>query len=167
MDEEGFAEGNADELFRLRDQIADADPDLVLVMSADHVYRLDYRDVIDTHRERGGRGHRGHHRARPVARTPATTRRRGRPTGRVTSFAYKPDKPSSTTVATEVFVYDPTCSSRSSRSCTTSSRAGSDEGDTGLGDFGDLLLPRFVERAEGSPTGSRATGATSASRTTT
>ena len=29
-----------------------ADPDLVLVMSADHVYRLDYRDVVATHRER-------------------------------------------------------------------------------------------------------------------
>ena len=46
MDEEGFAKGNADELYRLRDQIRRADADLVLVMSADHVYRLDYRDVV-------------------------------------------------------------------------------------------------------------------------
>ena len=50
MDEEGFAHGNADELYRLRDQIGLPAPDLVLVMSADHVYRLDYRDVVDTHR---------------------------------------------------------------------------------------------------------------------
>ena len=53
MDEEGFAKGNADELFRLRDQIRTAAPDLVIVLSADHVYRLDYRDVIHTHREKG------------------------------------------------------------------------------------------------------------------
>ena len=50
MDEEGFARGNADELFRFRDQVAGFDPDVVLVMSADHVYRLDYNDVLDTHR---------------------------------------------------------------------------------------------------------------------
>ena len=53
MDEEGFARGNADELFRFRDQMSDFDPEVVLVMSADHVYRLDYQDVLDTHRERG------------------------------------------------------------------------------------------------------------------
>ena len=53
MDEEGFAKGNADELYRLRDQIRRADPELVVVMSADHVYRLDYREVIATHREKG------------------------------------------------------------------------------------------------------------------
>ena len=52
MDEEGFARGNADELFRFRDQLVDFDPDVVLVMSADHVYRLDYQDVLDAHRER-------------------------------------------------------------------------------------------------------------------
>ena len=56
MDEEGFAKGNADELFRLRDQIRTADSDLVLVMSADHVYRLDYRDVV---RDPPGQGRRG------------------------------------------------------------------------------------------------------------
>ena len=46
-DEEGFAQGNADELYRLRDQIREADPAYVVVMSADHVYRFDYRDAIE------------------------------------------------------------------------------------------------------------------------
>ena len=46
LDEEGFAKGNADELYRLRDQIRTAEPRPLLVMSADHVYRLDYRDVV-------------------------------------------------------------------------------------------------------------------------
>lgn len=53
MDEEGFAKGNADELYRLRDQIRTAAPDVVIVMSADHGYRLDYRDVVSTHQEKG------------------------------------------------------------------------------------------------------------------
>src|SRR3954449_5369184 len=50
LDEEGFARGNADELFRFRDQIADFAPDVVLVMSADHVYRLGSNAVVETHR---------------------------------------------------------------------------------------------------------------------
>ncbi len=36
-DEDGMASGNADVLFRVRDQIREADPEVVLVMSADHV----------------------------------------------------------------------------------------------------------------------------------
>ena len=53
MDESGFAKGNADELYRMRDQIRTEAPDLVLVMSADHVYRLDYSDVVQTHLDKG------------------------------------------------------------------------------------------------------------------
>src|SRR5690349_14969260 len=52
-DDEGFAQGNADELYRLRDQIRAARPDVLLVMSADHVYRFDYQDAIATHLEAG------------------------------------------------------------------------------------------------------------------
>ena len=42
-----------------------------------------------------------------------------------------------------------------------------DEGDTGLDDFGDHLLPRLVERGRTSSTPSTVTGATWASRTST
>ena len=49
LDEEGFAQGNADGLFRIRAQIAAEAPDVVVVLSADHVYRLDYNEVIDAH----------------------------------------------------------------------------------------------------------------------
>ena len=94
MDEEGFAKGNADELYRLRDQIRRADPELVVVMSADHVYRLDYRDAIATHREKGAEvtlvvtdlegtyaEDAGDHAVVEANRL-----------GRVTGFAYKPDE---------------------------------------------------------------------------
>ena len=74
MDEEGFAKGNADELYRLRDQIRRADPDLVIVMSADHVYRLDYRDVSPPIATRAPRSPWWSPTSRAcTARTPATT----------------------------------------------------------------------------------------------
>ncbi|MBA2478328.1 MAG: NTP transferase domain-containing protein, partial [Sporichthyaceae bacterium] len=47
--EDGFAEGNADVLFRQRDLIRAFDPEVLLVLSADHVYRMDYMDAIDAH----------------------------------------------------------------------------------------------------------------------
>jgi glucose-1-phosphate adenylyltransferase len=155
MDEEGFAKGNADELYRLRDQIRTARPDLVLVMSADHVYRLDYRDVVRTHRDKGAEvtmvttdlegtyaEDAGDHGVVEVNRL-----------GRVTSFAYKPENPASTTVATEVFLYEPDVLvemlERLHHELSDEPHEGDDdEGDSGLGDFGDLLLPRLVDRGK-------------------
>ena len=52
-DEEGFARGNADELYRIRDQIIANGPERLVVCSADHVYRLDLGDVLGTRREAG------------------------------------------------------------------------------------------------------------------
>ena len=52
-DGEGFAEGNADALFRQAEFIREFGPDLVLVLSADHLYTLDYRDVLERHLEGG------------------------------------------------------------------------------------------------------------------
>ena len=155
MDEEGFAKGNADELFRLRDQIRSAAPDLVIVMSADHIYRLDYRDVIATHREKG---------AEVTVVTKDVAEIYGEDArahavvevnrlGRVTSFAYKPDHTKSTTVATEVFVYEPEALIKVLEELHHVQSDEPDEGDdgvgdSGLGDFGDLLLPRFVDRGK-------------------
>ncbi len=52
-DEEGFATGNADELYRIRDQIRAAEPELVIVLSADHIYRYDFNDAVRAHRSTG------------------------------------------------------------------------------------------------------------------
>lgn len=144
-DEEGFAKGNADELYRLRDQIRAADPAYVLVMSADHVYTFDYREAIATHRDAGAdctvvttevpREEAGDHAVVQVDGD-----------GRVTDFAYKPDQPASTTVATEVFVYRPDVLVETLEELHRELGADSGEGDSGLEDFGDHLLPRLVER---------------------
>jgi glucose-1-phosphate adenylyltransferase len=45
-EEDGFHEGNADAIWRNRRLIAEHDPEVVLVLSADHVYRLDYGEVL-------------------------------------------------------------------------------------------------------------------------
>jgi glucose-1-phosphate adenylyltransferase len=155
MDEEGFANGNADELFRLRDDLRRADPDLVLVMSADHVYRLDYRDVVDTHRDKKAEvtmvvtDIEDVYAEDPADHAVVEVNR----LGRVTSFAYKPERPMSSTVATEVFLYEPGVLVEVLEELHREQSDEPDEGDdgvgdTGLGDFGDLLLPRLVERGQ-------------------
>ena len=145
LDEDGFAKGNADELFRIRDQIADFAPDVVLVLSADHVYRFDYREALETHL-----------RAEaectivttevPVAQASDHAVVEHDDTGRVTGFAYKPDDPDSGTIATEIFLYDPAVLIRVIEELHRELSGESDPGDTGLGDFGEHLVPRLVER---------------------
>ena len=144
-DEEGFARGNADELYRLRDRIRAAAPDALLVMSADHVYRFDYGDALATHHEAGA--------ACTVVTSEVPLEEAGDhatveadDTGVVTSFAYKPDEPSTTTVATEIFVYDPQVLVEVLEQLHRERSAESAEGDSGLGDFGEFLVPRLVER---------------------
>jgi glucose-1-phosphate adenylyltransferase len=143
-EEDGFAQGNADELFRIRDQISEADPEVVLVLSADHVYRFDYMDAVDTHRRTGAEC--------TVVTTEVPIDEAGQHAtvqdadGMVTSFAYKPDEPATSTVATEIFLYDPDVLVEVLEELHRENSQDSAEGDSGLGDFGETLVPRMVER---------------------
>jgi glucose-1-phosphate adenylyltransferase len=134
-EEEGFAEGNADALWRHHRLIAEFGADVVLVLSADAVYTLDYRDVVDAHL--------GHD-----ADVTMVTTEVGEDAGRfgvvtvdshhrVTGFSYKPDEPQSNVVTTEVFAYRPSALLETLESLA--------EGDEPLEDFGDALLPRLVD----------------------
>jgi glucose-1-phosphate adenylyltransferase len=134
--ESGFYEGNADAIHRNREAIAEFDPDVVLVLSADAVYRLDYGEVIDEHRDRGAE--------LTMVTTEVDREEAGRfgvveneGDGRVTGFEYKPDEPRSGVVTTEVFVYDAAVLLE-----TLAELADGDGG--GLEDFGDGLVPRLV-----------------------
>jgi glucose-1-phosphate adenylyltransferase len=147
LDEDGFASGNADELFRIRDQVQDFDPDLLLVMSADHVYRLDLSEVIDTHLEAGAEC--------TVVTTTVPVEEAGDhgvvsvdDSGRLTGFAHKPDDATSGLVAAEIFVYDPGVLVEVLEELHRELGAEAEAGDTGLGDFGEHLLPRLVERGK-------------------
>lgn len=144
-EEDGFAQGNADELFRIRDQIRSADPEVVVVLSADHVYRFDYTEAVDTHRRHGAEC--------TVVTSDVPMEEAGDHAtvesdadGVVTDFAYKPEEPTTGTVAAEIFVYDPRVLVETLEELHRERSAESAEGDTGLGDFGEVLVPRLVER---------------------
>jgi glucose-1-phosphate adenylyltransferase len=144
-DEEGFAKGNADELYRFRDQVADDAPEVLVVLSADHVYRFDVGEAIATHLRTGAE-------CTLVTTSVAIAEAGDHATvvadheGRVTDFAYKPDEPSTTTVAAEIFLYDPGILISVLEQLHRELGADADEGDTGLGDYGEHLIPRFVDR---------------------
>ena len=144
-DEQGFAQGNADELFRIRDQIRAAGPELVIVLSADHVYRFDFNDALDTHRRLDAE-------CTIVTSEVDLDEAADHATvtsdddGRVTDFAYKPESPTTGTVATEIFIYDAEALISVVEELHHEWSADPDPADNGLGDFGELLVPRFVER---------------------
>ena len=101
---EGFAEGNADSIYRQKELIRGFAPDLVLVLSADHLYTLNFLDVVDTHLERG---------ADLTMVTTVVDEDASRygvveadDDGRVTRFDYKPDRPEGRLVTAEMFLYD-------------------------------------------------------------
>ncbi|MEP6527317.1 MAG: sugar phosphate nucleotidyltransferase [Nocardioidaceae bacterium] len=146
--EDGLATGNADVLFRQRDIIWEADPDLLVVLSADHVYRFDLNDAIDTHRAKGAdctvvtsvvpREQAGNHATVTANRL-----------HRVTAFDHKPARPRTGVVATEIFVYRPSALidtlEQLHRELDGKTEDEADDG-SGLGDFGHHLLPRMVEQ---------------------
>jgi glucose-1-phosphate adenylyltransferase len=138
-EESGFHEGNADAIWRNRELIAEFNPEAVLVCSADHVYRLDYARVIALHRERGAGV------TVVTSEVPAEEAARQGVVevdgdGHITRFHYKPDRPPTTRVATEVFAFRP------DRLLGVLDELAADGGE--LKDFGDGLLPRLVEAGE-------------------
>jgi glucose-1-phosphate adenylyltransferase len=147
LDEEGFAHGNADLLFRIRADIASFAPDALVVLSADHVYRFDYNDAIQTHLDADA--------ACTIVTTEVSVADAADHAvisvddeGRVTDFAYKPDDPDSCVVATEIFVYEPKRLVETLEDLhreLSAERSDDTAGDTGLGDFGEHLLPRLVK----------------------
>lgn len=139
---EGFAEGNADVLWRHRALIDEFGADELVVMSADHVERVDLRDVLAAHREA-----RASVTMVTTAVAPNEAHRFGlvrvdAATGRVTDWRYKTDEPFGTTAATEVFAYD----ARALREAldATAAEVGEEDGVPKLEDFGDHLLPALV-----------------------
>lgn len=137
----GFHEGNADALYRYREQIRAFGPDELVVLSADHVYVLDYSEAIRYHREKGAGVTLVTTRA-PIEEASRHGVVEADAEGRVTGFASKPEEPATEVVATEVFVYDP-----GTLLATLEALVGESGGreEAGLEDFGDALIPRLVE----------------------
>jgi glucose-1-phosphate adenylyltransferase len=139
--ESGWHQGNADAIYRNKTLIADFDPDVLVVLSSDHVYKLDYGKVIDHHLDREADV--------TIVTTKVPSEEASRfglvevdDDGRVTNFEYKPDSPQSDLAATEVFVYDPNKLIETIESLVSED---ADDEEAALEDYGDELLPRLVE----------------------
>jgi glucose-1-phosphate adenylyltransferase len=133
---EGWHEGTADALWRYAELVRSYDADVVVVASADAVYRLDYRDVVDAHLAAGA--------VATMVTTEVAPDDAGRygvvasDGDRVTGYAYKPDHPRGTTVANEVFAFAPDAL------LDTLEDLAAEAGEEGLSDLGHELLPRLV-----------------------
>ena len=131
-------QGTADSLWRNAELIRDRGAELLVVLSADAVYKLDYREVVEAHLQ-------GDQQLTMVT-TEVAAEDAGRygvvqvgADDRITAYAYKPEEPATSTVATEVFVMtaDPVLERLEALA--------QDAGDDGLDDLGDQLLPDLVD----------------------
>ncbi|HEV2067021.1 MAG TPA: glucose-1-phosphate adenylyltransferase family protein [Thermomicrobiales bacterium] len=135
-------EGNADAIYQNRELIRESGADTLLVLSADHIYKLDYNDVIDQHRANEADVTLVSTEV-PIDQASNHATVKVDEQGRVTDFRYKPDAPDSPIVAAEIFVY------RTDAVIEMLERLAKDhserpEAESGLEDFGDELLPELV-----------------------
>ncbi len=96
--------GTADAVLQNLDYIVDRDPDLVLVLAGDHIYKMDYRPFIDLHRSSQAEV------TCAVRTVPLEEAHRFGildvdAEGRVTDFIEKPPKPISNLVSMGVYVF--------------------------------------------------------------
>ena len=138
---EGWHQGTADGLWRLAPLIRELGPDVLLLASADAIYRMDYDELVTGHLDGGAAVTfvtadvpQGEEASRfGVVQTSG---------GRVTGYAYKPEEPEGSRIATEVFAFTP----GPLLDCLESLAA--DAGEDGLEDIGDAALPALVDAGE-------------------
>ncbi|MBM6545089.1 NTP transferase domain-containing protein [Janibacter sp. YIM B02568] len=141
---EGFSSGNVDDLLRLSPQIADLRPDVVVVMSADQVFRLDVRQVVAQHLTQGSE-------VTVVTAEVAKTEAKHKTLvdvgdeGLITGMSEKPTTPEHGVVAAEIFVYSTDALLRELDALRRELAQEEPGLPDGLGDF-PRLVERFVER---------------------
>ena len=120
----------------------------LVVCSADHVFNMDLAPVVEEHVAAG--------RVATVLTSEVTKKDAsdnvvvlaGRD-GTVTGVEHKPSRPSAGTVATEIFLYDTEApAGDAARPASRAGGGGTTDGDSGIGDFGEHLLPRLVETGQ-------------------
>src|SRR4051794_21063896 len=129
----GWNEGTADSLWRHADLIRGFGADALVVVSADAVYTLDYREVAEAHLGSGAEV--------TMVTTEVAADDAGRygivrvDGDRVVDYAYKPDAPETTTATNEVFVFSPDAT------LDRLEALAGEVGEEGLEDLGSHLLP--------------------------
>lgn len=136
--------GSVDAIFQNLNVIADEDPDLVAVFGGDHVYKMDVRQMVDFHLEKGA--------SATVAAIPVPREQAGRfgciavdETGRMTGFVEKPEdppempnRPGWSLASMGNYLFDRAVLERECRA--DADRAGSKH------DFGGDVLPQLFQR---------------------
>ena len=139
-DRTGFQQGTADGLWRYAPLVRDNRPDVLVVVSADAVYTLDYGRLAEEHRESGAQV--------TMVTTEVEPDDAGRygivqaEGGRITDYVYKPEDPEGTLAANEVFAFTP------DTLLDALETLAADAGEEGLQDLGHALLPRLVQGGE-------------------
>ncbi|RBY77848.1 glucose-1-phosphate adenylyltransferase [Blastococcus sp. TF02-09] len=136
-DRGGWNTGTADSLWRQADLVRAFDPDALVVVSSDAVYKLDYREVAEAHLGSGAEVTMVTTEVAPddASRYGIVQVGEG---GKVTDYAYKPDEPATTTATNEVFVFTPT------PTLDRLEALARDAGEDGLEDLGTKLLPAIT-----------------------
>ena len=145
--EDRFAHGNGDLLLRMARDLEAFGAATLLVSSADHVFAADLEPIIADHVASGL--------AATVVTAEVTKKEASQnvtvttgPGGLVTAVEEKPRRPSTGVVATELFLYqtEPLLDMLRTLRAELSGEAEGD--DSGIGDFGEHLLPRLVEQGQ-------------------
>ena len=131
--------GTANAIYQNIAFIDQYDPEYVLVLSADHIYKMDYQKMITYHKEKGG--------AATIAVLDVPESEAGRfgilntyPDGRVYEFEEKPVKPKSTLASMGIYVFSWQ---------TVRQYLIADEADTASkNDFGHDILPKMLAAEE-------------------
>jgi glucose-1-phosphate adenylyltransferase len=132
-DRGGWVSGTANLLWRQADLIREYGADALVVVSSDAVYKLDYREVVESHL---GSGAEVTMVTTEVGADDASRYGIVRVDGeRVTDYAYKPEEPATTTATNEVFVFTP------GPTLDRLDALDAELGEDGLEDLGSHLLP--------------------------
>lgn len=140
----GFSEGNGDDLYRNLDAIRNFGADVVVVLSADQVFSLDLRDVVDQHLDSGSW-------CTVVTTEVGASQASSKavvtvgPGGAVTGLDYKPSDAGASTIAAEIFAYQPERLATALEQLRSERVEESDGSDSGIGDYGEHLIPRLID----------------------
>lgn len=135
----GWDKGTADAVYRNLDQVVGLDTDLILILGGDHVYRMDYRPMIDFHREKGatltvGVLHVPFEEASRFGIVSVDNERR------VTKFEEKPAQPESNLISMGIYIFN--------KDALIESLTADQDTENTRFDFGRNILPTLVEKGE-------------------
>lgn len=145
--EDRFAHGNGDLLLRMSRDIEAFGAPTIVVAGADQVFAADLEPLIADHLDSG--------KAATVLTSEVTKKEATQhvtvtsgPDGTVTAVADKPAKPSTGTVANELFIYQTKPLLETLRALRAELSADAEGDDSGIGDFGEHLLPALVDHGQ-------------------